>query len=166
MAIEKGASLAAHFLRCAARCRALGRARLLMLFALVAVASLASCSSDTAGGGVGATADSDAGVGGASSDGGIAPARSDARTDPARSDASGTHSVSLQWTASTTPGVTYDLLRSTVSGGPYTQLQGGIISTATTDPNVTAGVTYYYVARSQDSSGQSVDSNEVKAVIP
>jgi hypothetical protein len=76
------------------------------------------------------------------------------------------HSVLLQWTASTTPGVTYDLLRGTVSGGPYTQIQSGVGGTSATDTTVMAGATYYYVARSQNSSGESVNSNEVKEVLP
>jgi hypothetical protein len=76
------------------------------------------------------------------------------------------HAVVLTWTASTTPNVTYDLLRSAVSGGPYTQIQNGITAPSATDSSVSSGVTYYYVARSEDSAGQSVDSNEVKATIP
>jgi hypothetical protein len=102
-----------------------------------------------------------------SADAGADGAKSDAATsDAAKSDGSAAHSVLLDWTASTTPGVTYDLLRGTVSGGPYTQILSGISTTTTTDTTVAAGATYYYVARSQDSSGQSVNSNEVKAVIP
>jgi hypothetical protein len=76
------------------------------------------------------------------------------------------HSVTLSWTASTTPGVTYNLFRGTISGGPYTQIQTGITSTSATDTTVIAGNTYYYVAQSQDSNGQSVNSNQVQAVTP
>jgi hypothetical protein len=76
------------------------------------------------------------------------------------------HSVSLSWTASTTPGVTYNLFRGTISGGPYTQIQSGITSTSATDTTVVAGNTYYYVAESQDSNGESVNSNQVQAVTP
>jgi hypothetical protein len=97
---------------------------------------------------------------------GIEVVATSSRSDAGGPDATTTHSVVLEWVASTAPGVTYDVLRGTVSGGPYTQIQSGIASTATTDTNVTAGATYYYVARSQDLGGQSVNSNEVKAVIP
>ena len=81
-------------------------------------------------------------------------------------DGAAMHAVVLTWTASTTPNVTYDLLRSTVSGGPYTQIQNGITAPSATDNSVSSGATYYYVTRSEDSAGQSVDSNEVKATIP
>jgi fibronectin type 3 domain-containing protein len=76
------------------------------------------------------------------------------------------HSVLLKWEASPTPSVTYDLYRGTTPGGPYTQILSGITTTSTTDTTVSPGTTYYYVARSQDSAGQSVDSNEVQAAIP
>jgi hypothetical protein len=87
--------------------------------------------------------------------------------DAGAGDAAGTQkSVTLSWTASATPGVTYDLFRGTISGGPYSQIQSGITSTSATDTTVVAGNTYYYVAESQDSHGQSVNSNQVQAVIP
>jgi hypothetical protein len=76
------------------------------------------------------------------------------------------HSVLLKWEASPTPSVTYDLYRGTTPGGPYTQILSGITTTSATDTTVSPGTTYYYVARSQDSAGQSVDSNEVQAAIP
>lgn len=81
-------------------------------------------------------------------------------------DGATTHAVVLTWTASTTPDVTYDLLRGTVSGGPYTPIEKGITTPSATDSSVTSGATYYYVTRAEDSAGQSVDSNEVKATIP
>jgi len=69
--------------------------------------------------------------------------------------------VSLSWNAS--PGATsYDIKRSTTSGGPYTQT-----NTATTvsfvDTSVTNGTTYYYVVTAVNSSGQSGDSNQASA---
>jgi hypothetical protein len=90
----------------------------------------------------------------------------DTGTSPTSSESAATHSASLRWTASTTPGVTYDLLRATRSGGPYTQIQSGLTDNSATDHEVTSGVTYYYVGRSQDAHGQSVNSNQVEAVIP
>ncbi|HXY06232.1 MAG TPA: glycoside hydrolase family 44 protein [Terriglobales bacterium] len=73
----------------------------------------------------------------------------------------GTGQVSLSWTA--TQGATsYDIKRSTTSGGPYTQ-----IGTATTnsyvDSGLTNGTTYYYVVTASNRSGQSGDSNQASA---
>jgi hypothetical protein len=98
---------------------------------------------------------------GCSSGGGARPP-SDAGGDGGPS----AHSVRLTWKASSTPGVTYDLYRGVTPGGPYEEIQSGISTIQTTDKTVSSGTTYYYVARSQDSSGQSVNSNEVKAVVP
>jgi large repetitive protein len=78
----------------------------------------------------------------------------------------GGHAISLQWHASTTPGVTYDVFRAFAHGGPYTELQSGLTTTSARDTTVTAGAHYYYVVRSQDSNGQSTSSNEVDAVVP
>jgi hypothetical protein len=93
----------------------------------------------------------------------------DSAVDSARDagvDAAKQHSVSLQWVASSTPGVTYNLYRGTVSGGPYTVVQSGITTVSTTDSNVTSGTTYYYVVRAADSDGESANSNEIPAAIP
>jgi len=73
----------------------------------------------------------------------------------------GTGQVSLSWTA--TQGATsYDIKRSTTSGGPYAQ-----IGTATTnsyvDSGLTNGTTYYYVVTASNRSGQSGDSNQASA---
>jgi hypothetical protein len=77
------------------------------------------------------------------------------------------HSVKLNWGASTSPNiVTYKVYRSTVSGGPYDQINsmGG---TTCVDSNVSSGQTYYYVATAVDSSGaESAYSNEAVAVVP
>lgn len=77
------------------------------------------------------------------------------------------HSVSLTWMPSTSSGVSYDVYRGTVSGGPYSLLKGGVSTTAYTDSNVQSGSTYYYVTTAVDASGvQSVYSDEAQAVIP
>ena len=77
------------------------------------------------------------------------------------------HSVSLTWMPSSSSGVSYDVYRGTVSGGPYSLLKSGVISTAYTDSNVQSGSTYYYVTTAVDASGlQSVYSDEAQAVIP
>jgi hypothetical protein len=77
--------------------------------------------------------------------------------------------VTLNWTASATPGVTYNIYRGTVSGGPYlTKVNSSpITGTSFTDTSVVSGQTYYYVARAEDASGtESVNSNQAVAVVP
>ncbi len=79
-----------------------------------------------------------------------------------------THSATLSWTASTSSVVGYNVYRATQSGGPYTMIntapQPG---TSYADLSVQAGQTYYYVLTAVDSSGtESVNSNEVTAVVP
>jgi hypothetical protein len=78
------------------------------------------------------------------------------------------HSVSLTWSPSASSGVTsYNVYRGTVSGGPYTRLHTGVITTTYTDSNVQSGTTYYYVTTAVDSSGaESAYSNEAQANIP
>ena len=77
------------------------------------------------------------------------------------------HSVDLNWTASTTAGVSYNIYRGTISGGPYTFLSSAGTTTSFTDSNVQSGITYYYVVTALDSSNnESVYSNQAQAVIP
>ena len=77
------------------------------------------------------------------------------------------HSVVLAWGASPTAGVTYNVYRATVSGGPYTQLNTGNVSSLSfTDTGVSNGATYFYVVRAFDGTLESANSNEAKAVIP
>ena len=78
------------------------------------------------------------------------------------------HSATLNWTASTSSGVTgYNIYRGTTSGGPYTKVNAIPTSGPTyTDTTVQAGQTYYYVATAVDSSNESSYSNEAIAVIP
>jgi fibronectin type 3 domain-containing protein len=75
------------------------------------------------------------------------------------------HNVVLAWTASTTSGVTYNVYRGTVSGGPYTKLNSSPISNLTyTDTTGTGGTAYFYVATAVDANGfESVFSNQVSA---
>ena len=78
-----------------------------------------------------------------------------------------THSVSLNWNASTSSNVTgYKVYRGTTSAGPYTLLSN-VGATSATDNNVVSGLTYYYVVTAIDSNNvQSSYSNQVQAVIP
>jgi hypothetical protein len=79
-----------------------------------------------------------------------------------------THSVALNWGASSSTVAGYNVYRSSVSGSAYAKINstplGGI---SFTDSSVQSGQTYYYVATAVDASGnESVYSNEVPAVVP
>jgi hypothetical protein len=77
------------------------------------------------------------------------------------------HYVTLNWAASTTPGVTYNIYRSTTAGAyPSTPLASAGTTTSYTDLTVSAGVTYYYVVTAVSGSGESGHSNEVPATVP
>ena len=78
------------------------------------------------------------------------------------------HTVHLNWNASTGQVVGYRVYRSETSGGSFAPLNGTAIPAVTyDDATVTSGTTYYYVVTSVDASGnESVDSNQVTAVIP
>jgi cellulose 1,4-beta-cellobiosidase len=74
------------------------------------------------------------------------------------------HSITLTWTASPSPNVTYNVYRATVTGGPYTLL--GNSGTNLTFPDTTgiAGTKYFYVVTAVDTLGnESVNSNEASA---
>jgi hypothetical protein len=75
------------------------------------------------------------------------------------------HTVIVQWTASITPGVSYNVYSGITSGGPYTSI-GTTSALNFRDPTSTAGNTYYYVVTAFDTNGESGYSNEASAVIP
>jgi hypothetical protein len=81
-----------------------------------------------------------------------------------------THTVTLNWTPSTSSNVVgYYVYRGTVSGGPYTKLNTTPVPGAFyTDNNVPGGLTYYYVATSVDSNNveSTSHSNEASAPVP
>ena len=78
------------------------------------------------------------------------------------------HTVSLNWTASTSTVKGYNVYRSTASNSGFVQLNTSLISTLTfSDDSVSSGQTYFYVATSVDSSGdESSHSNQATAVVP
>ena len=78
------------------------------------------------------------------------------------------HSVSLQWSPSTSSNISYyNVYRGTANGGPYSLLKNSLSSTAYTDANVQSGSTYYYVTTAVSSSGmESGYSAPAQAVIP
>jgi hypothetical protein len=75
------------------------------------------------------------------------------------------HSVSLKWQPSPTA-VSYDLYRSTFSGGPYALVASAILGTGFVDQSVTAGETYFYVATAWDGAKESGFCNQVIVVVP
>lgn len=78
------------------------------------------------------------------------------------------HSVAVSWQASTSPGVaTYNVYRSTVSGGPYSRVGWGLAGVTFTDTAVQAGATYFYVVTSVTNANvESTISSEIKATVP
>ena len=80
------------------------------------------------------------------------------------------HNVVLNWVASTTPGVTYNVYRSSTAGGPYKKLNSSGANVTYTDiiPAASAGQTihYYYVVRAFDGSVESANSNEAQVLAP
>jgi hypothetical protein len=79
------------------------------------------------------------------------------------------HSVGLSWDASTSPSISgYNVYRGGSQSGPFTRLNGSLVSgLAYTDGTVASGDTYYYVTTAVDAHGdESPHSNWAKAVIP
>jgi fibronectin type 3 domain-containing protein len=76
------------------------------------------------------------------------------------------HKVTLTWDAQS--GVTFNIYRGAVTGGPYSKLTASPIgSSPFVDSTVANGTTYFYVATAVNGSGlESVNSSEVKAIIP
>jgi len=70
--------------------------------------------------------------------------------------------ISLTWTASA-GAATYNVKRSTTTGGPYTAVQTGITGTTCTDTGLTDGTTYYYIVTAVNSGGESSPSNQASA---
>jgi fibronectin type 3 domain-containing protein len=71
----------------------------------------------------------------------------------------GNAQVSLSWTAST-GATSYNVKRSTASGGPYATIASPAI-TSFADTTVTNGTKYFYVVSAVDSGGESANSAEV-----
>jgi large repetitive protein len=64
--------------------------------------------------------------------------------------------INLSWTASTTPGVTYSVFRSTTSGfapSSANQIAQGLTSTTDSDTGLTAATTYFYIVQAVNGAG-------------
>lgn len=70
--------------------------------------------------------------------------------------------VSLTWNASA-GATSYNVHRSTTSGGPYTVVSSSAV-TNYTDTGLTNGTTYYYAVSASNSAGESANSSEVSAI--
>jgi len=69
------------------------------------------------------------------------------------------HQVSLTWNTTTTAS-SYNVKRSTTSGGPYTRVANATVSNDT-DTGRANGTTYYYVVSAVNANGESANSREV-----
>jgi fibronectin type 3 domain-containing protein len=73
----------------------------------------------------------------------------------------GNAQVSLTWSPST-GATSYNVKRSTNSGGPYSQI-GSPATSSYHDTGLTNGTAYYYVVSAVNSAGQSADSSQASA---
>ena len=74
----------------------------------------------------------------------------------------GNAQVGLTWTASS-GATSYNVLRSTTNGGPYTQIATPT-STSYSDTPLVVGTTYYYVVSAVNAGGESPNSTQVSAI--
>ena len=74
----------------------------------------------------------------------------------------GNGQIVLAWTASTGGAVSYQVLRGTKTGGPYTAIATPT-STGYTDTGLINGTTYYYVVTASNGSCSSANSTEASA---
>jgi hypothetical protein len=75
------------------------------------------------------------------------------------------HTVALSWTASVDTVDGYNIYRGTAAGAETTKINTSLVTGTTfTDSTVSTG-SFFYVARSVKGSVESVNSNEVTAVI-
>ena len=71
--------------------------------------------------------------------------------------------VRLNWSPSTTSGVTYNVYRGTTAGGQLQLYQSGVTTDSYQDRGVVSGTTYYYRVTARNAAGESAPSNEATA---
>ncbi len=80
----------------------------------------------------------------------------------------GDNSISLDWINTEPDLASYNVYRDTVSGGPYTQIASGVLTSDYVDNTVVDGTTYYYVVTAvdtnDDESGYSNESSTIYEV--
>jgi fibronectin type 3 domain-containing protein len=74
----------------------------------------------------------------------------------------GNAQVGLAWTAAA-GATSYNVKRSTTSGGPYTTVATGLTATGYSDGSLINGTTYYYVVSASNAGGESANSNQASA---
>jgi beta-galactosidase len=72
--------------------------------------------------------------------------------------------IVLNWNAS--PGASYNVKRSTITGGPYTTIASSLSSTNYTDSKVATCQPYYYVVTITNAGNESLPSDEAGASLP
>ncbi len=77
-----------------------------------------------------------------------------------------THSVALSWSDASSGVSGYNIYRTTVSGGPYIQLNGSPNSSPSYDDTPVSSGQYYYVVTAVVNSVESSYSAEVSALVP
>ena len=78
------------------------------------------------------------------------------------------HQAQLNWTASTTPSVTYNVYRAATAGGEKfgSPLATGVSALTYTDTSVTAGQNVCYTVTAVSGSNESAFSNEACGTVP
>lgn len=74
--------------------------------------------------------------------------------------AQGQTTATLNWAASTTSNVAYNVYQGTAAGSE-TKVQSGLTVTTASVTGLVAGTTYYFFVTAQNATGESVASNEV-----
>jgi autotransporter-associated beta strand protein len=75
----------------------------------------------------------------------------------------GNSQVTLVWSSYSAGAVTYNVKRSTTSGGTYTTIQSGTVNNSYTDSSVTNGTIYYYMVSAVSAGNEGVNSAVVSA---
>lgn len=76
----------------------------------------------------------------------------------------GRRKITLNWNASA-GAASYNVKRSSVSGGPYNVIATGVTATTYVNSSLTQGATYYYVVSAVNSAGESGNSNQASATV-
>lgn len=76
------------------------------------------------------------------------------------------HQITVTWTASTTPNVTYNVYRATAAAGPWTAITTGLSVLTFTDTTATPGTQYFYEVDSVLGTNLSGPSNVANATEP
>jgi len=73
------------------------------------------------------------------------------------------YQINLSWTGNSAAS-SYNVYRSTTSGGPYTAVANGLTGTSFNDTSGNAGTTYYYVVTAVNLNGASANSTQASAI--